>query len=400
MWVTDRHPTRPSDPYATLGRLSSRPYNFGDVYSTGFYVSDLPNENLGWEYSITWNYGLDFAVLNNRLTGTIEYYVTNTKDLLLRVNLPPTSGVSSFWSNVGETQNKGIELSLNGVIVNSPSGFTWDLGFNFYANRNELMALASGQLRDEANWWFVGYPINVIFDHEKIGLWQEGDQYRDSYEPGGNVGMIKVKYTGEFNSDGSPTRKIGPEDRQILSVDPKFMGGFNTRLAYKGFDLTAVGAFKSGGTLISTLYSASGYLNLMTGRRGNVKVDYWTPENTDAKYPNPAGVLSGDNPKYGNTLGYFDASYLKIRTISLGYNIDNFSGVKNAGIERLRLYVTLQNPFVLFSPYNKESGMDPETNSYGNENAATTGTYQRRLLTIGTNTPTTRNYLIGLELAF
>jgi len=212
--------------------------------------------------------------------------------------------------------------------------------------------------------------------------------------------MIKVKYTGEFNSDGSPTRKIGPEDRQILSVDPKFMGGFNTRLAYKGFDLTAVGAFKSGGTLISTLYSASGYLNLMTGRRGNVKVDYWTPENTDAKYPNPAGVLSGDNPKYGNTLGYFDASYLKIRTISLGYNIDNFQGIKNAGIERLRLYVTLQNPFVLFSPYNKESGMDPETNSYGNENAATTGTYQRRLLTIGTNTPTTRNYLIGLELAF
>lgn len=388
------------DPYATLGRLSSRPYNFGDVYSTGFYVSDLPNSNLGWEYSITWNYGLDFAVLNNRLSGTIEYYVTNTKDLLLRVNLPPTSGVSSYWSNVGETQNKGVEFSLNGVIVSNANGWTWDLGFNLYSNRNELLALASGQLRDESNWWFVGSPINVIFDQEKIGLWQEGDPYLSILEPGGNVGMIKVKYTGDYNSDGSPTRKIGPEDRQILSVDPKFMGGFNTRLAYKGFDLTAVGAFKSGGTLISTLYSASGYLNLMTGRRGNVKVDYWTPQNTDAKYPNPAGILSGDNPKYGNTLGYFDASYLKIRTISLGYNVDNIKGIKNAGIDRLRFYVTLQNPFVLFSPYNKESGMDPETNSYGNENAATTGTYQRRLLTIGTNTPTTRNYLIGLDLAF
>lgn len=388
------------DPYATLGRLSSRPYNFGDVYSTGFYVSDLPNSNLGWEYSITWNYGLDFAVLNNRLSGTIEYYVTNTKDLLLRVNLPPTSGVSSFWSNVGETQNKGVEFSLNGAILSNANGWTWDLGFNLYSNRNELLALASGQLRDESNWWFVGSPINVIYDNEKIGLWQEGDSYLDILEPGGNVGMIKVKYTGDYNSDGSPVRKIGPEDRQILRVDPKFMGGFNTRLAYKGFDLTAVGAFRSGGTLISTLYSASGYLNLMTGRRGNVKVDYWTPQNTDAKYPNPAGILSGDNPKYGNTLGYFNASYLKIRTISLGYNVDNIKGIKNAGIDRLRFYVTLQNPFVLFSPYNKESGMDPETNSYGNENAATTGTYQRRLLTIGTNTPTTRNYLIGLDLAF
>ncbi len=389
------------DPYATLGRLSSRPYNFGTAYSTGFYVSQLPNENLGWEYSDTYNFGLDFALLNSRLSGTIEYYVTNTKDILLSVNLPPTSGVSSYMANIGETQNKGVELSLNGVIVDSPSGFTWELGFNLYSNHNELVALASGQTRDEANWWFVGYPINVIYDNEKIGLWQEGDEYLSILEPGGNVGMIKVKYVGEYNEDGTPTRKIGPEDRQIMSVDPDFMGGFNTRLAYKGFDLTAVGAFKSGGILISTLYSSSGYLNLMTGRRGNVKVDYWTPENTDAKYPNPAGVLSGDNPKYGNTLGYFDASYLKIRALTLGYNIENINGIKNAGFDRLRIYFTVQNPFVMFSPYNKESGMDPETNSYGNENAAVPLSYNlRRLLTIGTNTPTTRNYLFGLDLAF
>ncbi len=388
------------DPYATLGRLSSRPYNFGSTYSTGFYVSSLPNENLGWEYSNTYNFGLDFGLWNNRLSGTIEYYITNTKDILLSVSLPPTSGVSSYMANIGETQNKGVEISLNGLILDSPSGWRWELGFNLYANHNELVALASGQTRDESNWWFVGYPINVIFDYEKTGLWQEGDQYLSILEPGGNVGMIKVKYTGDYNEDGTPARKIGADDRQIMSVDPNFMGGFNTRLAYKGFDLTAVGAFKSGGTLISTLYSASGYLNLMTGRRGNVKVDYWTPQNTNAKYPAPSGILSGDNPKYGNSLGYFDASYLKIRSLSLGYNIDNISVVKNAGIDKLRLYVTVQNPFVMFSPYHKESGMDPETNSYGDENAATTGTYQRRLLTIGTNTPTTRNYLIGLELAF
>jgi len=388
------------DPYATLGRLSSRPYNFGSTYSTGFYVSSLPNENLGWEYSDTYNFGLDFGLWNNRLSGTIEYYITNTKDILLSVSLPPTSGVSSYMANIGETQNKGVEVSLNGVILDSPSGWRWELGFNLYANHNELIALASGQTRDESNWWFVGYPINVIFDYEKTGLWQEGDQYLSILEPGGNVGMIKVKYTGDYNEDGTPARKIGADDRQIMSVDPNFMGGFNTRLAYKGFDLTAVGAFKSGGTLISTLYSASGYLNLMTGRRGNVKVDYWTPENTNAKYPAPSGILSGDNPKYGNSLGYFDASYLKIRSLSLGYNIDNISVVKNAGIDKLRLYVTVQNPFVMFSPYHNESGMDPETNSYGDENAATTGTYQRRLLTIGTNTPTTRNYLIGLDLAF
>lgn len=388
------------NPYQTLGRLSTRPYNFGSTFSTGYYVSQLPNSNLGWEFSITWNYGLDISLLNNRINATVEYYVTNTKDILLSVSLPPTSGVSSYMANIGETQNKGIEFSVDGVIVDSPGGFTWEAGLNLYANRNKLVALASGQERDEGNAWFVGYPIDVIYDYEKTGLWQEGDPYRDILEPGGNVGMIKVKYTGDYNTDGSPVRQIGPADRQIMSLEPNFMGGFNTRLAYKGLDLTAIGVFKNGGKLISTLYDASGYLNLMTGRRGNVKVDYWTPTNTDAKYPNPAGVLSGDNPKYGNTLGLFDGSYLKIRTVTLGYNLANTSLIRNAGIDRMRLYVTVQNPLVMFSPYHRESGMDPETNSYGNENAATTGTYQRRLLTIGTNTPSTRNYMIGIDLTF
>lgn len=388
------------NPYQTLGRLNTRPYNFGTVYSTGYYVSQLPNENLGWEYSVTYNIGLDFSMLKNRLSGTIEYYVTDTKDILLSVGLPATSGVSSYMANIGETQNKGVEFSLDGVILDIPNGLRWEAGFNLYANRNKLIALASGQERDEGNWWFVGHPIDVIYDHEKIGLWQADDPYLSILEPGGNAGMIKVTYAGEYNEDGSPKRAIGAADRQIISLEPAFQGGFNTRLSYKGLDLSAVGAFKSGGTLISTLYSASGYLNLMTGRRGNVKVDYWTTENTDAKYPNPAGILSGDNPKYGSTLGYFDASYLKVRNISLGYDLGRNNWIKNANISRMRLYVTVQNPFVMFSPYHKESGMDPETNSYANENAAVTGTYQRRLLTIGTNTPSTRNYLIGIDLTF
>lgn len=388
-------------PYATLGRLATRPYNFGpDSYSTGYYVNELPNSNLGWEYSETWNYGVDFSLFNDRLTGTAEYYVTNTNDLLLNVNLPNTTGVTSYTANVGKTRNKGIELSLNGVILDNVNGWTWEAGINIYGNRNELVALASGAQRDESNWWFVGHPIDVIYDYERIGLWQEEDPYRNILEPGGNAGMIKVKYTGTYEADGTPTRAIGPADRQILNVNPDFQGGFNTRVSYKGFDLSAVGAFKSGGILISTLYSSSGYLNMLNGRRGNVKVDYWTPENTDAKYPKPGGIASSDNPKYGSTLGYFDASYLKIRTISLGYNFNNNAWLQNAGVDKLRVYFTVQNPFVMFSPYHKESGMDPETNSYGNENAAVTTTYQRRLLTLGTNAPSTRNFLVGVNFTF
>lgn len=385
--------------YKTLGRLSTRPYNFGEEYAVGYYVSELPNPNLGWEYSETWNYGLDFSFLKGRISGSAEYYIQNTKDLLLSVNLPSTSGVGSYMSNVGKSQNKGFELTLNGTVLDNYNGWSWDVGVNLYANRNKLVSLASGQTRDESNWWFVGHPIDVIYDYEKIGLWQEGDKYRDILEPGGNVGMIKVKYTGEFNEDGSPKRKIGDEDRQIMDVNPDFQGGFNTRVAYKGFDLSIIGAFQRGGILISSLYSSTGYLNMMSGRRGNVKVDYWSPENTNARYPMPGGIMSGDNPKYGTTLGYFDASYLKVRNITLGYSF-NQQAIKKLGVNKLYLYTTIQNPFVLFSPYHDESGMDPETNSLGDENQAVTTGYKKRLLVIGTNTPSTRNFLIGLNVTF
>ena len=388
-------------PYSTWGKLSTRPYNFGPTgYATGYYVSALPNYDLGWEYSSTWNFGLDFTLLGGRLSGTFEYYIQKTSDLLQSVNLPSTSGVSSYVGNVGKTENKGVEFTLNGTILDNHNGWTWDASINISANRNKLTELASGADRDEANNWFVGHPIDAIYDYEKIGLWQEGDPYLDILEPGGNVGMIKVKYTGEYNEDGTPVRQIGPDDRQIISMEPKFTGGFSTRVAYKGFDLNVITAFKCGGKLISTLHHSNGYLNMLTGRRGQVDVDYWTEENTNAKYPKPGGIQSGDNPKYGSTLGYFDASYWKVRNISLGYKFDEQKWLKNFGIQSLRAYVSIQNPFVICSPFHKETGLDPETNSYGNENVAVTSGIQRRFLTVGTNAPSTRNYLFGINLTF
>ncbi|MDO4758269.1 MAG: TonB-dependent receptor [Rikenellaceae bacterium] len=389
-------------PYKTLGLLSTRPYNFGSDYATGYYVSQLPNNELGWEYTETWNFGVDFSLWGGRLTGTMEYYMQDTKDILLGVGLPATSGVSSYTANIGATQNRGFELTLNGTILKK-GDWTWDAGVNLYMNRNELVELASGQERDESNCWFVGHPIRSIFDYERIGLWQEGDPYLDILEPGGNVGMIKVKYTGDYNADGTPTRAIGAADRQIIDVEPDFMGGFNTRVAWKGLDLTVIGSFQAGGTLISSLHSSNSYLNMLTGRRGQIDVDYWTPENTGARYPKPGGITSNDNPKYGSTLGYFDASYVKIRTITLGYTMDHLSGLKKIGIEGLRVYVTVQNPFVIYSPFHRESGLDPETNTMGDDGSTSAVKYSGgmgRMPVVGYNTPNTRNYLLGVNLTF
>ena len=384
--------------YQTLGSLGVRQYNFGDAnYATGYNVTQLPNPKLGWEYSETWNYGVDFSLFNHRLSGTVEYYTTQTKDILLSLGLPPTSGVRSYVANIGQSQNNGLELSLNGTILQNVNGLTWDFGINVYGNRNKLVSLASGQTQDIGNNWFVGHNINSVYDYKKIGLWQAGDPYLNILEPGGNVGMIKVLYTGPRDANGQPTRAIGPADRQIMDQDPKLEGGFNTSVAYKGFDFTVVGAFKYGGTLISTLYGSGGYLDLLTGRQNNVEVDYWTPQNTGAQFPKPGGIQSGDNAKYGSTLGYFDASYLKIRTMSLGYDLSKLLP-KGSNI-KLHTYFTVENAFVFFSPYYKLSGMDPETNSYGNQNAAV-ASYASRFLTIGTNAPATRNYILGLNMTF
>jgi len=387
--------------YSTLGRLNTAPYNFGTTYATGYNVSTLPNPTLGWEYSVTDNIGLDFSLLKSRLSGTAEYYITNTKQLLMNVSLPSTTGVTSYTANVGSTQNKGLELSLNGVILENHNGWTWDIGVNLYTNKNKITALSSGSPQDINNSWFVGYSINNVYDYKKLGLWNTTDpdyKYLSILEPGGKAGMIKVQYTGTYNPDGTPSRAIGLVDRQIKELDPKFQGGFSSHVSYKGFDLSIVGGFQYGGTLISTLYGGAGYLNLLTGRRGNIQVDYWTPTNTGAVYPNPAGPLSGDNPKYANTLSYFNGTYVKIRTISLGYEFKQ-NWISKFGLSKLRIYATVQNPLILFSDYHKQSGMDPETNSYGDANSAV-ASYNHRILTVGYNTPSTHNYLIGLNMSF
>ena len=394
-------------PFSVQGRLSQVEYNYDTTFANGFFVTQLPNPDLGWEFSETYNYGLDFGLFNNRLSGSVEYYITKTNDILLGLGLPPTSGVGSITSNIGSTENRGLEIALNSTIIQTED-FSWDFGVNVYTNRNEITSLASGQVEDVGNLWFVGQPLNVIFDYDRVGLWNESDpdyQFFDQYEPDGTLGMIKVRYTGDFNEDGSPTRAIGEEDRIVIDPTPDFRGGFNTRFAYKNFDFTTIGAFQSGGTLVSTLYSSSGYLNLLTGRSNNVDVDYWTPTNTGAKYPAPGGVQSGDNQKYASTLGYFDGSYLKIRAMTLGYNLTPET-LGKTGIERLRLYFTAQNPFVFFSPFHDESGLDPETNSGVNGDgtrqnvAVNTGNISGGIPTIGTNVPTTRNFLLGLNITF
>ncbi len=397
------------DPYQTLGSMAMVYYTVNGTQVTGYSPYSVPNDDLGWEYTSNWNYGLDLGFWNNRLTAAFEFYTQHTKDLLLSVTLPASSGIqSSYLTNIGETKNRGFELTLNGIILDDYNGWTWSLGFNFYRNHNEITQLAGDSDRDIANGWFVGEAIDAIYDYNKVGIYQVGEEaIAAAAHSGGKPGDIKVSYNLEegdpvtFDANGVPSRAINASDRQIIGTpDGDLQGGFNTNVAWKGFDFGIVGAFKFGGTLVSTLHGSNGYLNMLSGRRGNVDVDYWTVDNPNNDYPTPGGTLgSQDAPIYASTLQYFDATYVKIRTISLGYTLPK-NVLGKSGISKARIYATATNPFVFFSDFHSETGMDPEPNSLANQNVAATGSLQSRVLTIGTNTPSTRNWILGLSLTF
>jgi TonB-linked SusC/RagA family outer membrane protein len=392
------------NPYASLGGLggldgrTAEPYNYGSNGAFGYLVTSSPNPNLTWEFTTATNLGLDFGLFNNRISGSLELYQQKTKDVLQSVSLPQTSGVGSVTKNVGETGNKGIELSLSTVNIEHPSGFSWSTDFNFFLNRSEITFLNGGVSSDISKAWFVGHPIDVIFDYEKIGIVQTGE----ASLPGFNVGEIKIKDQPTVDSDGDGVKDTGDgvinaDDRVILgSTQPQWSGGLTNRMSYKGFDFNFVLFWRVGGMLVSNFYqgNASNPINSLESRTNGPDVDYWTPTNPTNKYPRPG--LASQVPDYGSTMGYFDATYMKVRSIQLGYTLPS-PVLSKLGLSSLYVYAQVQNPFkAFFSDYVKEGGLDPETNGFGG--SATPG-YGNRL-TVSINTPPTKSVIFGINIKY
>ncbi len=386
------------DPYATLGDLGHNYYNYGrsTTMADGFYANSLPNPSLGWESSTTFNAGIDFSLWGGRLSGSVDAYLQKTKDLLMARALPQTSGVrANVMQNIGKTENKGIEFALNGQILRpaDPEGFRLTVGVNGYLNRNKIVALAPGETRNENRGWFLGHPINVVYDYEKIGIWQTGED-TSGYGADAVTGNVKVKYRGEYNADGTPKRAINAEDRAIIGTQqPDLAGGFNIQMGYKKFDLSIIGGYQIGGMMYSSMHGGMNENSLM-GRRGNIKIDYWTEDNPTNVAPKP-GVRGTDQPTYFTTLAYFGADYLKIRTITLGYTFD----FEKIGLKNARAYFQVDNVTTLFSPYvNDGGGMD--IFGTGGVGSAQGGGALRRVVTGGGGTPPARTFILGLNLTF
>ncbi|MDR8390075.1 TonB-dependent receptor [Aliifodinibius sp. S!AR15-10] len=355
------------DPYQTQGTLSRTTYQFGENAGFGYRPGQISNPNLQWETSKQLNVGLNYGLWNNRLSGSIEYYQTTTTDMLLERNLPITSGFGSVFENIGETRNTGIEFTLSSQNIASRGrdAFSWSSDLTFFSNKEEIIDLYGNEQDDVGNQWFIGEPLTVWYDYEKIGVWQSDEaQEADSY--GQDPGEIKIK---DQNEDGI----INEQDRVILGSDmPDWNAGFANHFSYKGFDLSIFIYASVGQTIVNNYRNVT-----LNGRTNDLDVDYWTESNPTNAFPRPD--VSREFPLYRSTLTYQDGSFLKVRNVRLGYNLPP-DLVQQFGLRSLRVYANAETPLL----FSKTGNIDPE--QYGG--------------VINADVPTTRLYTVGVNINF
>ncbi|MEX2347144.1 MAG: TonB-dependent receptor [Balneolaceae bacterium] len=353
------------DPYQTRGGLSRTQYSFADGPGFGFRPTSLANPDLKWETSATANIGLDFGFFEDRLAGSLEFYQTNTSDLLLERVIPITSGFNSVLENIGDTRNRGFEFNLTSMNINT-SDFSWSTNINIFGNREEIVELFGTGEDDIGNQWFVGEPLTVWYDYDMTGIWQL-DEEAEAAGYGRNPGEIKLR---DVNGDGSITEA----DRVILGSDmPTWNGGIGNRFRYKDFDLS-VFLFGSFGHTVYNQFLVNN--SSLQGRYNNLNVNYWTPDNPSNDTPKPDGTR--EFPLNSSSRGYESGDFVKIRNIQFGYNLPA-STLSEIGIRSARIYVNADTPIV-FS--NLEDGLDPE--SYAGVIGAGNGP-STRLFTVGVN---------------
>lgn len=372
------------NPYATLGGLSDIRYNFGSANVLGTYPTKAVDYNLSWENTTSLNFGLDYGFLNNRVSGSIEYYKQYTDDILLEQSLPKTSGIrDKIRTNVGKTENSGVEFNITSVNFQGTDrkDFSWSTDLNIFLNRNKITELASGAQQDIGNNWFVGHPKNLFYGLQRVGIWQDTPEdialaKQLGLQVEGVSSVIGTVKIADTNGDN----KINDDDRVFLGDrQPDFEGGLTNRFSYKDFDFSVVTYFKVGSLMKSGLHG--GWMNTFEGKYNNLDVHYWTPENNENYWPKPNAGLQ--NPNYKSTLDLVDGSYLKIRNITLGYTIPA-SKLNIVGVKSARIYATASNPFVFFSEYkSKFGGLDPETN-----------------FNLDINTPALWSMLFGINVSF
>ncbi len=344
-------------PYGSSASADQWDYiNNGNKLSGYTPGSMLPNPKLKWETSTTLNAAVDFGFYSNRLTGTVEVYKTNTTDLLVNRNINASTGYATMRDNIGEIQNKGIEIQLDGQIIKKKD-FTLGAGIIFSTNNNQILRLFGDLNKDgkeddyAANNWFIGQPINVFYDYIYDGIWQANQttEIAASAQPTAKQGEIRVK-----DLDGN--KKLDNNDKVVTSAMPKWQGSFNLNAKYKGIDFSMDVTTVQGLLRYNKYLADYAYGGDLRGIFNGIKVDYWTPEHTTGVFPRPTNAST---PGYMGLVAREDASFVKLSNISLGYTLPA-KMVSKIGLNSLRVYCSGQNLFTntKYKSYNPEQDSD------------------------------------------
>lgn len=332
-------------PYQTLTSLGSEKiyYTYGSQLINGLVPAVLGNSELTWETTTTYDAGLDISILKDRLSATLDYYYSQTADLLLYKGLPASSIYPQVLANVGKTENHGFELGIN-VRVIEGKNTSWNTNITYAMNNDKIVELASGAIQDVSNpdqALIVDNPVRAFYGYEADGCWSIADaalaaKYK---KVPGDVKII------DRNNDTI----INDLDKRIYNKSPKFILGWNNTVSFKNLSLSAL-VYARVGQWIQYDYNTA---YKPTEADGSPDLDFWTPENQGAKFPRPGIASQNDLP----ALAFEEASFLKIKEVTLGYTLPK-DLIKKAGMSSLRIYASLQNYFTFsnLNNYDAERG--------------------------------------------
>ena len=333
--------------YETLSKMTNAALALDGASYTALYPnSRMGNSGLSWESTQSFNVGVDFGFLNNRINGNIDFYTSKTTDLLLQRNLPKISGYSNVYMNMGETANKGLEITINSKNI-STKDFTWSTSLVWSWNKNEIKDLYGDGKDDLGNRWFIGHPISVIYDYEMEGIWQKDEIDRGdhlNHDPQAQAGDVKLR---DIDGDG----KITPEGDKTIQgqTTPKWIGGLTNTFSYKNITLSifiqTVQGLKRNNSLLAMASDEMGR------RNSTLEVGYWSESNPTNEFRS----LS----KTSNRWGYGfprDASFTRVKDITLSYQFPA-KITKALNINALTIYASGRNLFT----FTDWIGWDPES---------------------------------------
>ncbi len=347
-------------PALGLWSASSGTTTYGYAGVAGQIPFQLANPNLKWETTRQADFGIDYGFLNNRINGEIDYYVKNTNDLLLSVNVPGTSGFTTQVRNVGKMRNQGFEFTINSQ--NLVGAFKWTTSLNISTNKNRVLELAkspSGEPIavtggvDLVNRAYPGQPLGAFYMYEYAGVDRtNGDA---------------LYYINASEGDRATTNNPNEANPTFVgSPLPKWFGGITNTFSYAGIDFS----FLFNGQFGNKIYMGGAKYEMASGdyldNHVVSELDYWSPENPNASTPQPRLLYANGTVASSRYLS--DASYVRLRNVSLGYTLPR-PLLQRLKVEKIRVYALAQNLLT----FTKYKGWDPEVNSDMSNNALSLG---------------------------